>query len=74
MRFTDDEWMMILIYNPGTRLGLIEALETMQKELTGCDRNLRKWTTSLLEKLRVMNDTEFKQLELYLDFGKETEG
>lgn len=74
MRFTDDEWMMILIYNPGTRLGLIEALETMQKELTGRDRNLRKWTTSLLEKLRVMNDTEFKQLELYLDFEKETEG
>lgn len=74
MRFTDDEWMMILIYNPGTRLGLIEALETMQKELTGRDRNLRKWTTSLLEKLRVMNDTEFKQLELCLDFGKETEG
>lgn len=74
MRFTDDEWMMILIYNPGTRLGLIEALETMQKELTGRDRNLRKWATSLLEKLRVMNDTEFKQLELYLDFGKETEG
>lgn len=74
MRFTDDEWMMILIYNPGTQLGLIEALETMQKELTGRDRNLRKWTTSLLEKLRVMNDTEFKQLELYLDFGKETEG
>ena len=74
MRFTDDEWMMILIYNPGTRLGLIEALGTMQIELTGRDRNLRKWTTSLLEKLRVMNDTEFKQLELYLDFGKETEG
>ena len=74
MRFTDDEWMMILIYNPGTRLGLIEVLETMQKELTGRDRNLRKWTTSLLEKLRVMNDTEFKQLELDLDFGEETEG
>lgn len=74
MRFTDDEWMMILIYNPGTRLGLIDALETLQKELTGRDRNLRKWTKSLLEKLRVMNDTEFEQLELYLDFGEETEG
>lgn len=74
MRFTDDEWMMILIYNPGTRLGLIDTLETLQKELTGRDRNLRKWTKSLLEKLRVMNDTEFEQLELYLDFGEETEG
>ena len=74
MKFTDDEWMMILIYNPGTRVGLIDALETLQKELTGRDRNLRKWTKSLLEKLRVMNDTEFEQLELYLDFGEETEG
>lgn len=74
MRLTDDEWMMILIYNPGTRLGLIDTLETLQKELTGRDRNLRKWTKSLLEKLRVMNDTEFEQLELYLDFGEETEG
>lgn len=74
MNFNGEELMLMILYNPGTRLGLIEALETMQKELTGRDRNLRKWTTSLLEKLRVMNDTEFKQLELYLDFGKETEG
>lgn len=74
MKFTDDEWMLMLIYNPGTRLGLIEALETMQKELTGCDRNLSKWTRSVLEKLRLLSDTEFEQLEVYPDFGEETEG
>ena len=65
MIFTDDEWMLMMIYSPGTRQGLIEELETMQKSLTGRDRNLRKWTASLLEKLSRMTDAEFEALDLY---------
>ena len=65
MIFTDDEWMLMMIYSPGTRQGLIEELETMQKSLTGRDRNLRKWTASLLEKLSRMTDVEFEALDLY---------
>ncbi len=67
MIFTDDEWMLMMIYSPGTRQGLIEELETMQKSLTGRDRNLRKWTASLLEKLSRMTDAEFEALDLYPD-------
>ncbi len=67
MIFTDDEWMLMMIYSPGTRMGLIEELETMQKSLTGRDRNLRKWTASLLEKLSWMTDAEFDTLDLYPD-------
>lgn len=67
MIFTDDEWMLMMIYSPGTRAGLIEELETMQKSLTGRDRNLRKWTASLLEKLEGMTDAEFDALDLYPD-------
>ena len=67
MIFTDDEWMLMMIYSPGTRAGLIEELETMQKSLTGRDRNLRKWTASLLEKLSRMTDAEFEALDLYPD-------
>ena len=67
MIFTDDEWMLMMIYSPGTRAGLIEELETMQKSLTGRDRNLRKWTASLLEKLSRMTDAEFDALDLYPD-------
>ena len=67
MIFTDDEWMLMMIYSPGTRAGLIEELETMQKSLTGRDRNLRKWTASLLEKLSGMTDAEFDALDLYPD-------
>ncbi len=67
MIFTDDEWMLMMIYSSGTRAGLIEELETMQKSLTGRDRNLRKWTASLLEKLSRMTDAEFNALDLYPD-------
>ena len=42
--FTEDELMLMIIYNPGTRKGLIRELTTMQQALTGRDRNLRKWT------------------------------
>ena len=67
MIFTDDEWMLMMIYSPGTRAGLIEELQTMQKCLTVRDRNLRKWTASLLEKLSQMTDAEFEALDLYPD-------
>lgn len=67
MIFTEDEWMLMMIYSPGTKQGLIEELETMQKSLTGRDRNLRKWTASLLEKLSRMTDAEFETLDLYSD-------
>lgn len=65
MVFTDDEWMLMMIYSPGTRRGLMEELESMQKELTGRDRNLRKWTKSVLGKLSQMSDAEFNELDLY---------
>lgn len=42
MRFTDDEWMLMMLYSPGTRTGLIEELQKMQKSLTGRDRNLQQ--------------------------------
>ena len=30
MRFTDDEWMLMMLYSPGTRTGLIEELQNMR--------------------------------------------
>ncbi len=66
MNFTDDEWTIMMIYNPDTdRQGMIEAIKTLQKELTGRDRNLRKWTRSLLFKLDQMSDEAFAELDLY---------
>lgn len=62
-------WVMLLmmLYSPGTRTGLIEELQKMQKSLTGKDRNLRRWTASLLAKLAEMTDAEYEALDLYPD-------
>jgi len=56
-----------MLYSPGTRTGLIAELQTMQKSLTGRDRNLRRWTASLLAKLAEMTDAEYEALDLYPD-------
>lgn len=64
---TDDEWVLMMLYSPGTRTGLIEELQKMQKSLTGRDRNLRRWTASLLAKLAEMTDAEYEALDLYPD-------
>lgn len=37
------------------------------KSLTGRDRNLRRWTASLLAKLAEMTDAEYEALDLYPD-------
>ena len=62
--FTDDELNLIMIYNPGSRVGLIEELAQMQSQLTGRDKELRRWTTSVLSKLSAMSDEAFSSLEL----------
>ena len=62
-----DEWMLMMLYSPGTRTGLIAELQMMQKSLTGRDRNLRRWTASLLAKLAEMTDAEYEALDLYPD-------
>mgnify|MGYP002607242054 CR=1 FL=1 len=67
MQFSKDEWFLMMLYNPGSRAGLIKALTEMQSELTGRDRNLKKWTASVLEKLEKMSDAEFDELDLYPD-------
>lgn len=51
--FTEDELTLMMIYNPGTKDRLIQELATMQKALTGRDRNLRKWTKGALKKLHL---------------------
>lgn len=67
MRFTDDEWMMILIYNPGTRLGLMQELRLMQCYLLPDETALRELSEQVIEKLKLMTDAEFAELEFPLD-------
>lgn len=62
--FSDDEMNLMMIYNPGSREGLIRELMSMQAQLTARDRELRGWTVSVLQKLKSMTDEEFSALEL----------
>lgn len=65
--FTRDEKMMMMLYNPGTRAGLIAELEAMRLQLTPRERRLERLSRSVLEKLGSMTDAEFDSLDLYPD-------
>ena len=62
--FTRDELTLMLLYNPGTREGLMQELMKMQTQLSVKDKELRGWTRSVLTKLQAMSDEEFDKLEL----------
>ena len=66
--FTFEEINLLCIYNPGTRLGAIEALTEMRRELSPDETELLALTDSTLAKLRAMTDADFDALELYPDF------
>ena len=40
--FTPDEQIMMMLYNPGTRAGLIAELEAMRLQLTPSERRLNR--------------------------------
>ena len=65
--FSWDERIMMLLYNPGTRAGLIAELEAMRLQLTPSERRLGRLSKSVLEKLDGMTDAEFDSLDLYPD-------
>ena len=63
MDFTNDEMNLMCIYDTGSRIGLIDALSEMRKELTD----------SVLNKLSAMSDEDYAKLELYPDFDDDTD-
>ena len=67
---TFEETNLLCIYNPGSRLGAIEALTEMRGYLEQDENELLALTDSTIVKLRAMTDTEFSTLDLYLDFNK----
>ena len=62
MKFTKDEKMLMMLYNPGSRTGLAEELSEMQEKLTKEDRDLKKRIDGLVPKLGQISDTEFDQI------------
>jgi len=66
-RFTKDERIMMMLYNPGTREGLMTELESMRLQLTPSERRLARLSKSVLGKLEGMTDAEFHSLDPYPD-------
>ena len=68
MQFTYEEQQLMSIYNPGTRLGMIQALVEMRSYLDKDEQELRDLTDSAIAKLNTISDAEFEALDLAPDF------
>ena len=68
IRFSPEEQMLMMLYSPGDRPGLIAELEAMKTQLNKRERRLRGLTESVLAKLVQISDDDFLQLDLYPNF------
>jgi hypothetical protein len=67
MDFSNDEMIMMMLYSPGNRPGLISTLEDMKGQLTGEDAELSVLVDSILPKLNAMTDEEFNGMSICPD-------
>lgn len=65
---TDYEQQLMAIYNTGTRLGLIQALNEMRTYLDTDQQELMDATDSAIVKLNAMTDAEYESLDLVPEF------
>ena len=68
MDFTFEEQELMSIYNPGTRLGLIQALKEMRTYLAEDELELRTLTDGTVYKLSRITDDAFEKLDLVPEF------
>ena len=67
MNFDHEELMLMMLYNTGTRLGLIHELRLMQCYPMPDETALRELSEGVIEKLKLLTDAEFAELEFPLD-------
>ena len=63
MNFNGEEMMLMMPYNTGTRLGLVQELRLMQCYLMPDETALRELSEGVIEKLKLLTDAEFAELE-----------
>ena len=63
MNFNHEDLMLIMLYNTGTRLELIHELRLMQCYLMPDETALRELSDGVIEKLKLLTDAEFAELE-----------
>ena len=67
VNFNGEELMLMMLYNSGSRLGLMQELRLMQCYLMPDETALRELSEQVVEKLKLMTDAEFAELEFPLD-------
>lgn len=67
MNFNSEELMLMVLYNPGTRLGLMQELRLMQCYLMPDETALRELSETVVEKLKLMTDADFSEIEFPID-------
>lgn len=67
MQFNHDELMLMMLYNTGTRQGLVRELRLMQCYLMPDETALRELSETVIEKLKLMTDADFSEIEFPID-------
>ena len=62
MNFNGEELMLMMLYNSGTRLGLMQELRLMQCYLLPDETALRELSEGVIEKLKLMSDADFDEV------------
>ena len=63
MNVDHEELMLMMLYNTGTRMGLVHELRLMQCYLMPDETALRELSEGVIEKLKLLTDAEFAELE-----------
>ena len=67
MNFDHEELMLMMLYNTGSRLGLMQELRLMQCYLMPDETALGELSEDVIEKLKLMTDAQFAEVEFPLD-------
>ena len=67
VNFNGEELMLMMLYNSGSRLGLMQELRLMQCYLMPDETALRELSEQVIEKLKLLTDAEFAELEFPLN-------
>lgn len=67
MNFNGEELTLMMLYNSGSRLGLMQELRLMQCYLLPDETALRELSEGIIKKLKLMTDAEFAELEFPLN-------
>ena len=67
INFDHEELMLMMLYNTGSRLGLMQELRLMQCYLMPDETALRELSEPVIEKLKLLTDAQFAEVEFPMD-------